>query len=86
MNIETLIVGIKNVIAEGVREAVREEFAAAGFVRPSVTGLLSKRECAEALGVSIASLDRYCAQGRVPFVQVGGRRKFDLAVVRAALA
>ncbi len=47
--------------------------------------LLDKRALAHALGVSTATVDRLCRQGRMPFVIVGEVRRFDLEVVRAAL-
>jgi excisionase family DNA binding protein len=71
-------------LKELIREAVREEIAS---VRPAAapSALVDKRECARALGVSTATVDRLCATQRIPFVVVGDVRRFDLEAVRAAL-
>lgn len=77
---------IKNTITEAVQTAVRAELDGIGVAPKPTLGLLTKKQCAEALGVSVASVDRFCAQKRIPFSRIGGRRRFDLAAVRAALA
>lgn len=37
-------------------------------------GLLSKQQAAQMLGISISTLDRHMAAGRISFVRVGLRR------------
>ncbi len=47
--------------------------------------LVDKRLLAHALGISVATVDRLCRAGAIPFVHVGDARRFDLEAVRAAL-
>jgi excisionase family DNA binding protein len=58
----------------------------AGTAASAPAPLLDKRGLAHALGVSMPTIDRLCREGRVPYVQVGESRRFDLQAVRAALA
>ncbi len=71
-------------LAALVREVVRAELRDAGPAAPSQ--LVAKQAAASALGISTATLDRLVRAGRVPYVLVGDSRRFDVAVVRAALA
>jgi excisionase family DNA binding protein len=48
--------------------------------------LLTPHECAAALGVSIATLNRRVNEGAIPYVQIGDARRYDLERVHAALA
>jgi hypothetical protein len=80
-----------NALLELVRAAAREGTTEALMLRPDAPStapplpLLDKRALAHALGVSTASIDRLCRQGRIPFVLVGEVRRFDLDTVRVAL-
>jgi hypothetical protein len=80
-----------NALLELVRAAAREGTTEALMLRPEAPStapplpLLDKRALAHALGVSTASVDRLCRQGRIPFVLVGEVRRFDLEAVRIAL-
>jgi len=47
--------------------------------------LLDKCQLAEALSVSVTTVNRLCRSGRIPFEVVGDTRRFDLQAVRAAL-
>lgn len=49
------------------------------------TQLLTRKQCAHALGISVPSLDRHVSRG-LPSVAVGSLRRFDLAAVQAWLA
>jgi excisionase family DNA binding protein len=72
-----------------VRTAAREgaEEALASQATPAASeSLIDKRSLAHGLGVSPATVDRLCRDGRIPFVRVGDVRRFDLVAVRAALA
>ncbi len=77
-----------NALLELVRAAAREGTTEALMLRPGALStapplpLLDKRALAHALGVSTASVDRLCRQGRIPFVLVGEVRRFDLEAVR----
>ncbi len=51
----------------------------------SLAPLLTPHECAAALGISIATLNRRVIEGVIPFVQIGDARRYDLDAVRAAL-
>jgi excisionase family DNA binding protein len=81
-----------NALLELVRAAARDGTTDALALRrdPHPTAppspLLDKRALAHALGVSTATVDRLCRQGRIPFVLVGEVRRFDLEAVRSALA
>jgi excisionase family DNA binding protein len=53
---------------------------------PPPARLLSSQDCAAALGVSVATLNRRVGEGAIPYVTIGDSRRFDLDAVRAALA
>ena len=77
-------------LLEVVRNAAREGAEQALAVRRPAAleppgPLLDKRGIAHALGVSLATIDRLCRDGRIPFLRVGDARRFDLVGVRAAL-
>jgi len=63
-------------IRELIREVVREEL---GQNDPAVRRLLGKPAAAEFLDTSVRGLDRLADKKLIPFVQVGGRRKFAVA-------
>jgi excisionase family DNA binding protein len=49
--------------------------------------LLSKRELAPVLGVSVRTIDNWIAQRRIPYVRLSARLiRFDLERVKGALA
>ncbi len=54
-------------------------------LKKGASPLLSKQELATALGVSPASIDRLCRDGKIPYQLVGEARRFDLEEVRASL-
>lgn len=68
---------------EGAQDALAAQSATTSATSPT---LIDKRSLAHALGVSPATVDRLCRNGRMPFVVVGEVRRFDLVAVRAALA
>jgi len=47
--------------------------------------LKTRQQAAAAFGVSLATWDRECASGAIPYLVVGDSRRFDLQQVRAAL-
>jgi excisionase family DNA binding protein len=67
---------------DGAGEALK---AYQGSSPVAPTPLLDKKALSHALGVSLASVDRLCRDGRIPFVSVGDVRRFDFAAVLAAL-
>lgn len=74
------VVALKNLLAEVVRDVVREELSRAlSSQRP-----LSKAELAAALRKSTATIDRHVRDG-MPYKQEGARRMFDLDECRAWL-
>jgi excisionase family DNA binding protein len=73
-------------LEELIRRAVRAELAGLESGPATAAPLIDKKECARALGVSSATLDRLVAAGRVPCVCVGDHRRFALDQVVAALA
>jgi hypothetical protein len=77
-----------------VRAAAREDSAQAldhldATATRSASPLVDKRALADALGVSTATVDWLCRQGRIPgripCVHVGDVRPFNVETVRAAL-
>jgi hypothetical protein len=76
------------VTPDELRAIVREELGACLATRePASTlgALVDKRRLADALGVSVATIDRQSAKGRIPFLLVGEHRRYDIVAVRAAL-
>lgn len=67
---------------DGVVEALQTRVASGP--KP-IAPLLDKRSLANALSVSIASIDRLCRDQRIPYVLVGDVRRFDLEAVCEAL-
>jgi predicted DNA-binding transcriptional regulator AlpA len=69
-----------------IREAIAGYLgASATSSQQSSSALLSRAACSNALGISVASLDRICNDG-CPFITIGKSRRFDLAAVREWLA
>lgn len=69
-------------LLEGV---VRDALAARQPSRPEVSPLVSRREAARALGISLAALDRLARAG-LPRVMVGAVPRYDLQQARRWLA
>ncbi len=74
---------LTRIVRDNVREIVREELQA--LREPSPTAVLTKSELAGYLGCSVATIDRWIAEGRLPYIQAGGRKKFHMIAVRKAL-
>jgi hypothetical protein len=68
--------------------SIATKLALAGGAAPVApaepVGLVAKASAAKALGCSIATLDRLCAEG-APVHHVGASRRFDVAELRAWL-
>jgi excisionase family DNA binding protein len=73
---------VRTAARDGVVEGLQAHAPAAP---KAVTPLIDKKTVAHALSVSIATIDRLCRDERIPFVQVGDVRRFDLEAVREAL-
>jgi excisionase family DNA binding protein len=71
-----VVMGIDPALAEEIRRIVRDEL---GQSDPAVRRMLGNASAAEFLGTHIRTLDRLVAKKRMPFVRVGGRRKFLIA-------
>jgi hypothetical protein len=80
--LQDLLELVRSAAREGAVEALQTQAAAA--TKP-MNPLIDKRTLAQALGVSMASIDRLCRDERIPFVLVGEVRRFDLEAVRQAL-
>lgn len=72
-----------------IRAAIRAE------LEPLLTALskqqaqpdyLDRRACAQRLGISLATLDRLCRDGTIPFVVVGDSRRFRSSDVDVRLS
>ena len=74
---------IRTAARQGAEQAI---ISRSGATLPATTPLVDKRGLAHALGISPATVDRLCRDGRIPFLRVGDVRRFDLDQVRAALA
>ena len=74
------VVALKTLLAEVVRDVVREELSRALAAQRA----LAKAELAAALRKSTATIDRHVREG-MPYVQEGARRIFDLDACRAWL-
>jgi excisionase family DNA binding protein len=80
------LAALLDMVRTAAREGAEEALASHAPTTPAPSGsLIDKRSLAHALGVSPATVDRLCRDGRVPFVRVGDVRRFDLAAVRTAL-
>jgi hypothetical protein len=73
---------VRTAARDGVVEALQTRVASGP--KP-IAPLLDKRSLANALSVSIASIDRLCRDQRIPYVLVGDVRRFDLEAVCEAL-
>ena len=84
--LEPLLDILADRIAERVAQRLEERLGALS----SGTPLLTKQQLATALGVSIASIDRYIRDGRIaPTLRLGGPdgpQRFELSKVTEALA
>lgn len=69
---------------EQLRAIVREELAAHGATTQKPIAL-TRQGLAEALDVSLATLDRMIARGEVPFFHVGDQKRFELDRVLESL-
>jgi excisionase family DNA binding protein len=73
-------------VRAAAREGAEQALAAQRPTTPPTSGsLVDKRGLAHALGVSPATIDRLCRDGRIPFTRVGDVRRFDPVAVLAAL-
>ena len=80
------VTSLLDLVRTAAREGATQALASPGGDAGTTTApLVDKRTLAHALGVSTASVDRLCREGRIPFVLVGEVRRFDLDAVRAAL-
>ncbi len=81
-----LLTALLELVQTAAREGTKQALESA-HERPSPRPmpLVDKRELALSLGVSAATIDRLCRQGRIPFILVGEVRRFDFDAVRAAL-
>jgi excisionase family DNA binding protein len=73
---------VRTAARDGVAEALQTQGPAAP---KTVAPLIDKKTLAHALSVSLATIDRLCRDERIPFVQVGDVRRFDLEAVRGKL-
>lgn len=76
---------LRNLIAETVRAEIQTHIPAPAEPFATYPELLSRRQTAELLGVSIASLDNWTNSGRLRKHRIGAAVRFKKAEVLAAL-
>jgi len=72
---------------DALTDAIAEKTAARlrADLPTAPTGLLTKRQIAGAIGVSVATIDRFDREG-APFERVGASKRYDLEIYRAWVA
>src|SRR5580698_8129774 len=72
-------------LAQAARLRAAQSRQPAAPPSPRFSSLVDTRDCAHALGVSTATINRLVHGRRIPFVMVGESRRFDMRAGVAAL-